>query len=109
MEPRKEQNDILENDMQLRGGPKQLNQLSTNMVFESEEYLVLNKQYDTRLDGQFACTIEKAVYISTLKGIILLMFSFEETFQVWINSDGFINWTLVSIRIMRLKVLIQYV
>ena len=61
--PRRADADTITHGMKtsVRGGPSCLDELKLDFVFRSVDYLVLNKGPDTRLDGEFHATIEKAV------------------------------------------------
>lgn len=45
----------------LRGGPKRLQNLTLKVISSDKHYIVINKDADTRLDGNFDATIEHAV------------------------------------------------
>ncbi|KAF0750999.1 hypothetical protein AaE_006534, partial [Aphanomyces astaci] len=61
--PRKEEGQ-LDNDAidDPRGGPLKLDDLQLNVLAKTDAFLVLNKNPDVRLDGDFNVTIEKAMH-----------------------------------------------
>lgn len=61
--PRRLEKDTITNGLKrsTRGGPDTLEELKLTILVNDSNYLVINKGPDTRLDGVFDATIEKAV------------------------------------------------
>jgi 23S rRNA-/tRNA-specific pseudouridylate synthase len=72
MQPNKSQEDIdiilnlPNNILSKRVCPKHIEDVTKSILFQSENYIVINKPYDVRMDGDFSVTIEKLL-LSWLK------------------------------------------
>lgn len=58
MKPNKSQQDIHHNCM-LNSCPKNIEDFKNSILFQSDNYIVINKPYDVRMDGDFSVTVEK--------------------------------------------------
>ena len=88
--PRRTASDAVCRLVSWRGGPKTLYDLHLDYLTIKENYVVLNKAADSRLDGDFDATIEKAVR-SFMRSIDVQLYRDHPTIEKfrWIHQLDF--------------------